>query len=102
MRFPKYIPLMKGKTKVTKDLDTWKFSVSTPLLPEYIVFEGLRLECIPLLKMEYWDFVDLKNFPHLVTHKYMQKTYYDDMGVTILEPMKCSSGVEKLGFLNLQ
>ena len=34
MRLPVYIPSWKGKTKVTKDPDTGKFSVSTPLLLE--------------------------------------------------------------------
>lgn len=51
-RFPKYIPPWKGKAKVTKDPDTGKYTMSTPLFPEKVVFEGLRLARIPLLKME--------------------------------------------------
>lgn len=62
MRLPEYIPPRKGKAKVMKDLDTGKFLVSTPLLPEQVVFEGPRLSHIPLLKMEDWDLTDTQSF----------------------------------------
>jgi len=39
-RLPKYIPPRKGKEKVMKDTDTRKFTVSMPLLPEQVPFEG--------------------------------------------------------------
>lgn len=51
--------------------------------------------------MEDWDLGNHTKFPHLETHKYMQKTYFDDMGVTILEPMKWVSSVEQSRLLNL-
>lgn len=34
MKLPDYIPLLKGKEKVTKDPDSKTFSISTPLLPK--------------------------------------------------------------------
>jgi len=38
-----YIPPCKGKVKITKDPDTKKFLIHTPLLLESITFEGLHL-----------------------------------------------------------
>jgi len=38
--------------------------------------------------MEDWDLLDHERFPHLATSKYMTKIYYEEMGVTQLEPMK--------------
>lgn len=49
---PKYIPPWKGKTKVTKDPDSRKFRVSTPLLPEKVTFEGSKIVPILLLKLD--------------------------------------------------
>lgn len=86
-RLPKYIPPRKGKEKVTKDPDTNKFTVSTPLLPEQVPFGGPQLAWIPLLKMEDWDLADHAKFPYLATDKYMWKVYYEEMGVTTLEMM---------------
>lgn len=37
---PLYVPLRKSMGKVTKDLDSMKLKVSTPLLLENIPFEG--------------------------------------------------------------
>ena len=51
-KLSKYIPLRKRKVKVTKDPDTEKFDIHTPLLPKNITFEGLHLARVPLLKME--------------------------------------------------
>ena len=47
-----YIPPQKGRTKVTKDPDSRKFVLSTPLLLEQVEFEGPRLARISVLKME--------------------------------------------------
>jgi len=52
-KFPKYIPLCKGKTKVPKDIDERKVTLHTHILSEEIVFEGLFLGRVPLLKLEY-------------------------------------------------
>ena len=38
-QIPEYIPPWKGKKKVTKDLDSKKFMVSTPLLLEHVEFK---------------------------------------------------------------
>lgn len=89
------------KTKVTKDLDMRKFSVSTSFLLEKVMFKGPRLACIPLLEMEYLDLTDHTKFLHLETDKSMQQIYYDDTGVTILEPMKWVHDVEQSRLLNL-
>lgn len=92
-----YILPWKGKTKVTKDIDSRKFSVSTPLLPKQVEFEGTPLVHIPILKMEGWDLVDHEWFLHLATSKYMTKIYYEETRVTWLEPMKWFKGVEQEG-----
>lgn len=51
-KLPEYIPLCRGKTKVSKDIDESKVTLHTPLLLEKIVFEGLHLGHVPLLKLE--------------------------------------------------
>lgn len=43
IQLSKYVPLRKGKTKVSKDIDERKRSLQTPLLPNDIVFEGTHL-----------------------------------------------------------
>lgn len=96
-----YIPLHKGKTKVTKDLDFDKFVISTPLFPEQVPFEGLCLMQIPMLKMEYWDLMDHEWFPHLATTNYMKHVYYPDSGVTELEIVEWICKVENYGLLSL-
>jgi len=40
--------------------------VSTPMLPEKVVFEGALLGHITTLKVEDWDLTDRDEFPHLV------------------------------------
>lgn len=96
-----YIPPWKGKTNMTKDPDCRKFTVSTPLLPKQVEFEGTTLAHIPMLKMEDWDLADHERFPHLVTNKYMTKCYYEETGVTLLEPMKWVRGVGQAGLLHM-
>ena len=51
-KLPKYIPLLRGKTKVPKDIDECKVTLHTPLLSDQIVFEVPCLGRIPLLKLE--------------------------------------------------
>jgi len=92
--FPVYIPPWKGKTKVTKDLDSRKFLVLTPLLLEQVEFEGTTLAWIAMLKMEDWDLTNHERFPHFATKKYMMKIYYEETRVTQLELMKWVRGVE--------
>jgi len=42
-RLPEYIPPWKGKTKVMKDPDSEKFTISIPMLLEQVPFEGPKL-----------------------------------------------------------
>lgn len=97
----KYIPPNKGKAKVLKDPNTTKFIFSTPLLLEKVVFEGVLLGCLPSLKLEDWDLVDHKKFPHHALNKYLAKIYYEENWVTHLEIMKWVMGVEKGGLLSM-
>lgn len=69
-------------TQLPKDLDTSKFMVSTPLLPEKVMFEGTQLGHIPSLKMEDWDLEDHEKFPQLALNNYLVKIYYKDSEVT--------------------
>lgn len=97
----KYIPSRKGKTKVTKDPNSRKFTVSTPLLLEQVEFEGTILARIIVLKMEERDLVDHEGFPDLATRKYMTTIYYEETRVTWLEPMKWVRGVQQARFLHM-
>jgi len=65
-KFPKYVPPHRGKAKVPKDIGESKVTLYTPLLLEKIVFEGLQLGWILVLKLEDLDLADTKPFPHLV------------------------------------
>lgn len=49
---------------------------------------------IPALKLEDWDLTNQNKFPHLATHKYKMKIYYEEIGVTRLETMKWVKGIE--------
>lgn len=66
-----YVPPRKGKAKLPKDINESKSSLQTPLLPDDIVFEGLHLGWVLVLKFEDWDLVNHEKFPHLVTEKLM-------------------------------
>lgn len=75
--------------------------VSTPLLLKKVVFEGMLLGPIPILKMEDWDLADHEKFLQLVSNKYLDKIYYEETEVTWLEPMKWVVGVDKVRLLNI-
>lgn len=88
-KLPEYIPLSGGKVNVL-------------LLPDQITFEGSHLVRVPHLKLEDWDLVDTEGFPHLDTDSFMQRVFYKDSSVSVLEPIKWIRGVEKARLLNLQ
>lgn len=96
-----YIPLHQGKVKALKDPNEGQFLLNTPLLPEKITFEGLCLAFIPHLKLEYWDFGDIEQFPHLAIDTFMKRVFYKEYGVTTLELLESLHGVNKVGLLNL-
>lgn len=64
-RIPEYVPPHKPKTKIPKDIDESKTPLQTPLLLDEIVFDGLRLTRVLLLKLEDWDLAGHEKFPHL-------------------------------------
>jgi len=86
---------------VPKDSETTKFMVSTPILPEKVVFEGVLLGIIPSLKLEDWDLVDQEKFPRLALNKYLVKIYYEETRVMRVELMKWVVGFEKTCLLNM-
>lgn len=86
---------------MTKDPDSSKFSIATPLLPSEVHFEGTLLARISMLKMEYLDLTDQDKFPHLATNQYMTHMYYEDKWVTKLEPVKWVCGVQLAGLLHM-
>jgi len=100
-KLPDYIPLHKGKVKFTKDLDSVKFLINTPLLPKSITLEGLRLARIPHLKMEVLGLANHERFPHLAMENYMKRVYYKESSVILLEPVEWICGVNQSGLLNL-
>lgn len=100
-KFPEYVPPCKGKTKVPKDTDERKIALHIPLLLDEIVFEGLHLALVPLLKLEDWDLADTKKFPHLVTDQLMHHIVHTTTRMTMLEPQKWLKDVDKVGLLIL-
>ena len=62
-RLPPYIPPRKSTAKVTKDLDSLKFKVFTPLLLKEVPIKGELLARVPFLKMEDWDLGNHVKFP---------------------------------------
>lgn len=100
-RLLEYIPLLKGKVKVSKDPDLGQFLCNTPLLLENITFEGPHFVWILHLKLEDWDLVDHELFTHLDTNTYMKRVFYKESGVTVLELVEWIRRVNKLGLLNL-
>jgi len=60
---PFYIPPTKSIAKVTKDPNSVKFQVSTPMVLKNVPSEGNFLARIPYLKMEDWDLGDHAKFP---------------------------------------
>ena len=73
-KFPKCVPLRKGKTKIPKDLDATKSTLQNLLFPNGIVFEGLHLGHVPTIKFEYWDLVYSEKFPHLEMESLMKQS----------------------------
>lgn len=66
-KLPVYVPQLKGKTKILKDLG----ALQTPLFPNGIVFKGSHLGHVPAMKFEDWDLADSEKFPHLETTNLM-------------------------------
>ena len=52
MWLSEYVPPLKPKSKVPKDIDESKTPLQTPLLLNVIVFDGPHLARVPLLKLE--------------------------------------------------
>lgn len=100
-RIPMCLPPRKGKAKVRKDLGLGKFTMPALLFPEEVVFEGALLARIPVLKLEDWDLSNHEKFLHFTTNKYMTKIYYEETGVTRLEPMKWVKWFEQARLLHM-
>lgn len=97
-KLPKYVPLRKGRVKVPKDLDAVKSALQTPFLPDGIMFEGLVLGRVPMMKFEDWDLAKRENFPHLETSQLMKQS--KEGPITVLKPQKWLCGVEEAGLLH--
>jgi len=62
-----HVPPRKGKVRVPKDLDERKSSLQTLLLPNDIIFDGVHLGKVLVLKFEDLDLMNHEKFPHLAT-----------------------------------
>ena len=100
-RMLEYIPLCKGKAKVSKDIDESKSSLETSLLLDDIVFEGAHLRRVSMLKFEDWDLVEHEKLPHSAMAKLMHQNINVSARMIELEPRKWLRGVEKVGLINL-
>lgn len=96
-----YVPLRKPKTKIPKDIDESKTPLQTPLLLDDILFYGLNLTLVPLLKVEDQDLENHEKFPHLGNDQLICHTIDTNMRITTLELWRWLKGVEKAWFLNL-
>lgn len=96
-----YIPPRKPTTKVTKNPNSLKFKVFTPLLMEEVPIEGDLMAWLAFLKMENLDLGNHDKFMQLEPSKYLKSVYYEEMGITRLEPMKWEVGIEHIGLLNM-
>lgn len=84
-----------------KDIDESKVPLQAPLLPNEIVFEGLRLVWVPLLKLKDWELADHEKFPHLVIQQLMHHIINTSTRMNALEPRRWLRVVDKVGLLNL-
>lgn len=100
-KVPTYVPLQKGKSKVPKDINERNSSQQTPILPDDIIFKGVHLGRVPVLKFEDCNLVDHKKFPHLETTQLMHQKKDAPTRITKFEPRKWLRGVEREGLLNL-
>jgi len=97
-KLPEYVPPWKGKAKVCKDMDTVKSTLETPLFPDGILFDGLALGYIPMIKFQDWDLMDSEKFQHLDTNQLMKQS--KEGVVTVLQPWKWQCGLEDVGLLH--
>ena len=100
-RLLEYVPPCKAKSNVPKDTDESKTPLKTPLLPDEINFDGMRLARMQILKLEDLDLVKHEKFPHLVTKQLMCHIIETNTGMTALELWMWLRGVDKAGLLNL-
>jgi hypothetical protein len=56
---------------------------------------------VPQLCMEDWDLADRAKFPHFEPSKYLKMVYYEEVGVTRVEPMTWATGIQCVGLLNM-
>jgi len=61
--FPPYMSPRKPTAKVTKDPDSIKYKIFTPMLLEEVPIEGELLAKVPHLCMEDWDLNDRNKYP---------------------------------------
>ncbi len=95
------MPPWKPTSKVAKDPDSIKFKVFTPLMPKEVPIEAKLLASVTQLYMEDWDLSDREKFPLLDPNKYLKAVYYEEVGFTRLEPMKCVAGIEHARLMNM-
>jgi len=100
-RLPLYMSSRKPTAKVTKDLDSIKYKIFTPLLLEEVPIEGKLLAKAPNLCMEDWDLNDRNKYPQFEPIKCLQYVYYEEVGVTRVEPMKWVVRIQHIGLLNM-
>jgi len=77
---------------VPKDIDERKSTLQTPLLPQDIIFEGVHLGRVPVLKFEDWKIADHEKLPHLETAQLMHQRKDALTGIIELELHKWMRG----------
>lgn len=100
-RFPPYMPPRNPTVKVTKNPNSIKYKVFSPLLLEEVPIEGELLARVPHLCMEDWYLNYCNKYPQFEPNKYLQSIYYEEAGVIRVEPMKWVVGIQDVGLLNM-
>ena len=64
-------------------------------------FKGELLAKVPQLVMEDWELAYKAKFPHFESIKYLKMVYYEESGVTRVEKMNWTDGIEHINLLNM-
>ena len=99
VRWPKYMPPIKGMNKVPTNLDEFSSIITTPSLPKDIPVENSVVGHVATMKSSDCNVANWTKFPHLAMDALMDHTI--EGMVTILQPKEWLRKVDEAGLLCL-